>query len=327
MVAQMLAPALGRQIPVYVVHFEAPEWCSETVASLRRSDVAVEPHVVDNGGLGPFPDAEVFTLARNRGFSGAANVALGHWLATSAEPYCVVTAHDLLLEPDALRIMADVLDAHPTIGIVAPRIVGTGRTPRENQADLFERRRQRPAPDLVAIEGLRRCSWASGTCLMFRRACVEDVGPFNERFGSYAEDVDYCFRANERTWGVVVAEAARGDTRGSAASELSHVLKGSNAYLTSIIYGGRRSLLRRIRRSLAALLVSVVVPARFGVAGGRARLPVRIRWRVLSRGLAVSAVWYRDALLRRLGTGGAPAVLCTDDVLLDELQQARKASS
>jgi GT2 family glycosyltransferase len=61
--------------------------------------------------------------------------------------------------------------------------------------------------------------WTSGTCLLLRRACVEAVGPFDERFGSYMEDVDYGLRANDAGWKVIVVHSAYAWGLGTASSE------------------------------------------------------------------------------------------------------------
>jgi cellulose synthase/poly-beta-1,6-N-acetylglucosamine synthase-like glycosyltransferase len=58
--------------------------------------------------------------------------------------------------------------------------------------------------------------WASGTCLVIRRACADTVGDFDESFGSYVEDVDYGLRANERGWTVMVDTAAEAWGLGTA---------------------------------------------------------------------------------------------------------------
>ncbi len=51
-------------LPVYVIHYHAPEWCKATVESLRAGELPVCVHVVDNGGLGPFDDTPVLSPTR-----------------------------------------------------------------------------------------------------------------------------------------------------------------------------------------------------------------------------------------------------------------------
>lgn len=44
--------------------------------------------------------------------------------------------------------------------------------------------------------------WVTGCCLLVRRACLEDLGGFDEQFFLYYEDVDLCLRAQNRGWSV-----------------------------------------------------------------------------------------------------------------------------
>src|SRR5262249_18281210 len=47
-----------------------------------------------------------------------------------------------------------------------------------------------------------RVPWATGCCLLIRRACLEQLGGFDEDFFLYSEDVDLCRRAREAGWSV-----------------------------------------------------------------------------------------------------------------------------
>ena len=49
----------------------------------------------------------------------------------------------------------------------------------------------------------------SGACLMIRKEAVNRIGLLDERFFFYAEDVDWCHRANLSGWGVYCIPSAR----------------------------------------------------------------------------------------------------------------------
>jgi GT2 family glycosyltransferase len=42
-----------------------------------------------------------------------------------------------------------------------------------------------------------------GACMLVRRSSWDDVGPFDEGFFLYCEEVDWCMRARARGWGIV----------------------------------------------------------------------------------------------------------------------------
>jgi GT2 family glycosyltransferase len=47
------------------------------------------------------------------------------------------------------------------------------------------------------------CDWLSGCFLMLRRAAARNVGPFDEKFVKYFEDVDICLRMARAGWKVM----------------------------------------------------------------------------------------------------------------------------
>jgi GT2 family glycosyltransferase len=107
-------------LPVYVIHWNAPEWCASACSSIRRSSVAVALTVIDNASPQRFTSSETRVLVEraNLGYSGAANVALREWLAGPAE-WCVIAAHDLHVEPDTFAQMLNA--ATPEVGVLGPQ--------------------------------------------------------------------------------------------------------------------------------------------------------------------------------------------------------------
>jgi GT2 family glycosyltransferase len=52
--------------------------------------------------------------------------------------------------------------------------------------------------------------WLDGSCQLIRMATIDDVGPFDEDYFVYWEEVAYHARARERGWSVWCAPAAVG---------------------------------------------------------------------------------------------------------------------
>ena len=107
------------RLPVFVIHWNAADWCEETVASLLGSE-GVEPAVtvIDNASLQlpRVPDSVVIDRwPVNSGYSGAANRALE--LAGEA-PLFVIASHDVSVAPMTLRRIVDRANEARGVGIV-----------------------------------------------------------------------------------------------------------------------------------------------------------------------------------------------------------------
>lgn len=269
-------------IPAYLVHWDAPEWCASAATSILGSrGVVVELTVVDNGQRSGAPVGDllpagvrVLPLASNRGYSGGANAALDDWRRRHPDgDLCLLGSHDLHVEPDALLRLVERALAEPDIGLLAPALT----KPVARSGGVWDGRRGAQVrlvpdgPDLIERD------WVSGSCILVRRACADQVGPFDERFGSYVEDVDYGLRAGDLGWRVAVLTSAEVWGLGSSSDESVTFIAAN-----TILLGAKRGGWRGAGRGLAlfgwwtakGLLASVAVwraPARRAVSRRYAR--------------------------------------------------------
>ena len=51
--------------------------------------------------------------------------------------------------------------------------------------------------------------WISFACVLIRKEVIASIGPMDEGFFMYFEDVDYCLRARSAGWQIAYAPAAR----------------------------------------------------------------------------------------------------------------------
>ena len=58
-------------------------------------------------------------------------------------------------------------------------------------------------------ESEREVEWVMGACFLLRRGAYDEVGPFDERYFLFSEEVDWMRRAADAGWGVVFTPAAR----------------------------------------------------------------------------------------------------------------------
>lgn len=237
-------------IPVFLVHFDAPDWCRSAVMSLRRSRGAdLEIVVIDNGGepLGPLP-CEVVRMSNNLGYAGGANVALQTWRTRFPRaPFAVIGSHDLHVDPHSLCRLLEAMASDQQLGVAGPVLV---ESPRSTGGEWrrFRRTQSFDASITLATTPVER-SWLSGTCLMLRRDCVDAVGTFDEAFGSYMEDVDYCLRARDAGWKVAVVPGATAHGLGSSSSR-SFELIARNRVRLLVKREGRSGALRAVAEAL-----------------------------------------------------------------------------
>jgi len=206
------------KVDAFLVHWNAPEWCAESVDALVSStNVRVTVTIVNNGGHLDLPsEVNILELGKNIGFTGGANIGLS---SDTSSPYLFIGCHDIRLEPVALSALIDLLNQDPGLGIVGPALNGVGGT--EHDLD-----------------------WISGAGMLIRRAVV-DVLRFDERFGSYVEDVDFCYRARDLGWRVGRAGGAIARTRGSVDEDKALVLMHANTVVFFCIRGMWRSAAKR----------------------------------------------------------------------------------
>jgi GT2 family glycosyltransferase len=205
-------------VSVCIVSFNTKELlrvCLQSVGPASRRPVQIV--VVDNASTDgsadmvheEFPQVLLVRHAVNRGFAAAANVA---FRAASGE-FLLLLNPDALLPAGAVHSMLEFLVRRPDAGLCGPRLVYPDgrfqccgyRFPAfwseffEMAGGPFHRRpfrRPPPAPGAPPFE----VDWLCGACILVRREALESVGPFDERFFLYGEELDWCVRARSEGW-------------------------------------------------------------------------------------------------------------------------------
>jgi N-acetylglucosaminyl-diphospho-decaprenol L-rhamnosyltransferase len=208
----------GARVSAVVVSFNTRE---ETLACLRSlaGNPGLETILVDNASSdgspeavrSAFPEVRFLENAENRGFAAAVNRALQE----VHSPFVLLLNSDALLQPGALQALLEFLEAHPEVGVVAPRLVGPMGTelsfgPRPTLLSEWHQRRlvrgaQRGNAVVTAeVETLAQRemdpAWVSGACFLARREALAVVGGFDDGFFLYQEDVDLCLRLRKAGW-------------------------------------------------------------------------------------------------------------------------------
>jgi GT2 family glycosyltransferase len=198
-------------IPVIILHLRGLDDTLACLESARRSTYPLQPIVVDNGPRAEAPDLERYVKGwgeyvrndRNLGFAAGVNQGLSHPALGDAE-WALLLNNDAILARQAVQRLVDVAArADPAVAAVAPLVLRCDAPRRVSSLGgrVFLRLAFWPhiAAGRIASRSLgrpRRIDYAPGACLLIRRSAVSAVGPFDERYFAYNEDVDWGWRAH-----------------------------------------------------------------------------------------------------------------------------------
>jgi GT2 family glycosyltransferase len=148
-------------------------------------------------------DVEVVALAENGGVTNAFNVCLD---AAGDAEYVALFNNDIELDPECLGELVQALDAHPEAGSAGAKLVDFHRRSHlDGAGDTFDWagtgwRRGNGEPDDGRYSDPEAVFGACGGAAVYRRAALEQVGPFDASFYAFFEDTDWAFRAQLAGW-------------------------------------------------------------------------------------------------------------------------------
>jgi len=220
-------------ISICIVTYHSKDLLRDCLQSLRENTTLDnEVIVVDNGsqdGVGQmlqqeFPGIQFLANDSNLGYTIPMNHAL-----RQANGRCLLQLNpDTLILPQSLENLVEFLDAHPEAGICGPKVLNRDRSLQKPC------RRGEPTPwaVLTYFLGLSKLfpksrlfgqylmsymgedethlvAGVSGSCMLVRRAVIDQIGYLDERFFAYQEDADFCFRARQSGWQVYYVPTAQ----------------------------------------------------------------------------------------------------------------------
>jgi hypothetical protein len=293
-------------------------------------NLAVEIIVVDNASddgsaamvQAEFPQARLITNARNAGFAAANNQAI----AQARGRVVFLLNPDAYLRPGALAGLARFLGAHPEAAVAGPNVLNPDGSwqaaafrfptlwdlfceavflsviwPR---SPLFARK------ELGGFDRDAACEvdWVQGCALAVRRSVWDAVGPFDEGYWMYVEELDWCRRAKNLGYRIFFtpdAQVVHYGKRSVARARSSVLPLGFRSHFRYFRkFDGRRTelavrLITLLQMGLRAAISAVMMAA--------SRDAERTRWRDNWRAYT--------AVMREAVRVGAASSLATSDLL------------
>jgi GT2 family glycosyltransferase len=209
-------------LDVVIVSYRSRDLLRACLAALRDHPPSpgVSVTVIDNASgdgtaemvAAEFPDVDLVASSENLGFAAATNLGArrGH------SPYLLALNPDTTVTEGALDRTLAVLESHPDVAVVGPRLL------RPDGALDHAARRSFPTPlsALGHFSGLGRRAGArgrlaayrapevesgpvdavNGAFMLMRRSAFEEAGGFDDGYWMYMEDLDLSYRLAQQGW-------------------------------------------------------------------------------------------------------------------------------
>jgi GT2 family glycosyltransferase len=276
---------------ILIVNFNSGEHLGACLGSIAEHAPEVRVIVVDNastdGSEGPAANigdrVSLHRSTTNLGFARAVNQGL-----TQAHCDAVLLLNpDCRLLPGALAALQTELAAHPDCAVAGPQILdddggiqGSVRGDPDMLTGLFGRStlltrvfpasraaRRNVRIDVISSETSvsAEVDWISGACMLVRRAALEAVHGFDERYFLYWEDADLCRRL--RALGYTIRYVPR--------AKVMHSIGRSSRSAPALA-------IRAFHRSAYTYYATHVARTRFARGLAWVLLEGRCRWKLLA---------------------------------------------
>jgi len=273
--ARPAVPASGPRVSVVLVTYNSEAWIDECLASLRQQTYApIDVIVVDNGSprdpeaavRRAHPGAVYLRQPPGRSFASALNAGA----AVSQGDALFFVNPDVALEPDAVAQLVARLVSGSRIGAVAAKLRfhwapaflnGLGNRVEDHS---WGSDNAIGHLDLGQFDDRPTVPSACFAAALLSRDAWRDVGPVDEGFPMYYEDVAWCYRARRLGWDIASApnaivyhafgsRLATGDEAGLTPRKLANVVYGRLRFTATVLDGITRRRFGRgyLREDLA----------------------------------------------------------------------------
>lgn len=223
-------------LSLIITHYRTPEMLKLALGYFEKAleSFGEESEIIvsDSGTLNDtrdlmaaFPRHAYLPETKNVGYAKTVNRGLAR---AQGEFVCIANADIVASDANVFRLLIDYMRSRPQVGILGPRLMNFNGTVQQSAfrfytpLTLLARRtffRETPAGKRLLARfymddvpqkqtGPTPVDWLMGSMLLARKSAITQVGPLDERFFMYMEDVDWCRRFWEKKWQVIYYPAA-----------------------------------------------------------------------------------------------------------------------
>lgn len=206
------------ELSIIVTCYKHPEMLRLCLRSIRETvkQISYEVIVADTETEMDMVDMMAREFSEIPFISFKANVGFQRLVLAGIErsqgAFMLILNHDIVATEGAIEKLLTYLKEHSEVGVVGPKLLNFNGTPQDScfrfyrPMTIFYRRtwlgKTARAKRHLNWFLMRECDrtkpleagWVMGSVLMVSRAAYEKVGPMDQRYFMYMEDVDWCRR-------------------------------------------------------------------------------------------------------------------------------------
>ncbi len=213
------------EIAVVILNYNGKKFLKEYLPSVILHSQHAEIIVADNASVDDsvafmkmeFPQIRLLLNKENAGFAGGYNWALSQ---VKAEFYVLLNS-DIEVTPGWLTPVIDLMNSDKTIAACQPKIRSVFQKDRFEYAGAsggfldqwgypFCRGRifEQLEKDIGQYNDVREVFWATGACLFVRADIYHKLGGLDKDFFAHMEEIDFCWRAKNKGYKIMVQPAS-----------------------------------------------------------------------------------------------------------------------
>ncbi len=210
---------------VVILNFNGKDFLKKYLPSVIQYSTEAEIIVADNASTddsvafmrGKFPQVKLLVNKENAGFAGGYNWALSQIKAS----YYVLLNSDIEVTSNWIDPIINLMKSDKTIAACQPKIRSVFQKDRFEYAGAsggfmdqwgypFCRGRifEQLEKDIGQYNDAREVFWATGACLFVRAEVYHDLGGLDKDFFAHMEEIDFCWRAKNKGYKIMVQPAS-----------------------------------------------------------------------------------------------------------------------